>query len=168
MLPSKLPRVFSTAIRPKTVALARTAAARAYLSTQPIPNNNAIILPSDEVPHTRSNPEGPMMGGYPEYLDDLQARTEKLAAHVHDLDYGSTVKWMDPKEIDALMDLAATHKRELQEQLQELQSAVQAAKTNYAVDAPDGECDGHLEDEMEEVNHIIDEEAAAAHHPKTA
>lgn len=153
---SILPRVFAVAARPRTMTAARTVAVRAYMSTQT--SNDAIQLPSDEVPH-KPNPEGPVFAGYQEFLDDIKAKADRMEAHINDVDYGSTVKWMDPKDIEDLMDLQATHKREMKEQLEELRRAVEAAKTNYAVDAPDGECDGHLEDEMEEVNHIIEEAA---------
>ena len=154
---SILPRVFTVAARPRTMAAARNVALRAYMSTQ-TPKSDAIELPSDDVPH-KPNPEGPVMAGYQEFLDDIKAKADRMEAHINDIDYGSTVKWMDPKDIEDLMDLQATHKREMKEQLEELKNAVEAAKTNYAVDAPDGECDGDLEDEMEEVNHIIEEAA---------
>jgi septation ring formation regulator EzrA len=67
-----------------------------------------------------------------------------------------TVKWMDPDEIEALFDIAGRQKKEMEEQLKALKKSIQAMKTNYAVDAPDGETDGHIEEELEEVKYIID------------
>ena len=116
---------------------------------------------------TSENPEGPMLGGYPEFLDDLKTKTDRMEASLGGLKdtYGkkqqavlqsTTVKWMDPDEIEALFDLAGRQKREMEEQLEEMKKAIAAMKSNFAVDAPDGFSDGHIEEELEVVNDIID------------
>jgi len=105
----------------------------------------------------KPNPEGPVLAGYPDYLDQMNAKAEKMEAKLEK--YGSTVKWMDPADIDALMNLHKTHEKEMAEELKAMKMEIQAAKSNYAVDAPDGECDGHLEEEFEEVQHILEKRA---------
>ena len=87
----------------------------------------------------------------------MNAKAEKMEAKLEK--YGSTVKWMDPADIDALMNLHKTHEKEMAEELKAMKMEIQAAKSNYAVDAPDGECDGHLEEEFEEVQHILEKRA---------
>ena len=159
MMMSLLPKVFSRRLAQPTrvMIVARSTLVRAMTTRSSEIN--------DKVP-TKPNPEGPVLGGYQEFLDDMITKTERMEAHMEELTartstYGTTIKWMDPADIDALMDLAATHKREMQEQLQAMKENLEAAKTNFAVDGPDGECDGHLEEEFEEVKHIVEDEAAA-------
>jgi len=113
----------------------------------------------------KPNPEG--MSG--DVLDDMLEKTTKLESSMQELketyakkqQLSQTVKWMDPDEIEGLFDVAGRQKQEMEAQLAEMKSMVEAAKTNYAVDAPDGESDGHLEEELEQVNHIIEEASHA-------
>ncbi|CAB9518433.1 expressed unknown protein [Seminavis robusta] len=110
------------------------------------------------------NPEGPMLGGYEEFLDDLKTKTDKMEASLGNLKdtYGkkqemmNTVKWTDPEEMEYLFDMSRRHKQEMEEQLVDIKKSIQAMKTNFAVDAPDGESDGHVEEELEAVKFIID------------
>lgn len=45
----------------------------------------------------------------------------------------------------------------MEKKMAEINQPIEAMQTNYAVDAPDGESDGHIEEELEEVKHIIDD-----------
>lgn len=118
------------------------------------------------------NPEGDMMEGYQEFLDDLKAQTDKMETSLGDLKttYGkkqeailrsSTIKWMDPEEIEGLFDIAGRQKKEMEEQLEAMKKSIEAMKTNFAVDGPDGESDGHMEEELEAVKHIIEDSAGS-------
>lgn len=63
-------------------------------------------------------------------------------------------------EIQAIFDDVAAHKEEINARLEKLQAAMADAEKTYAVDSPDGEVDGHLQEEMEEIEHIIKDAAA--------
>jgi pyruvate/2-oxoacid:ferredoxin oxidoreductase alpha subunit len=45
----------------------------------------------------------------------------------------------------------------IETQMAAMNQSVEAMKTNYAVDAPDGVCDGRIEEELEQVKHIMDD-----------
>lgn len=72
----------------------------------------------------------------------------------------SNVGWMEAAEIDRLFETAASQKEQLSAQISELKSIMQSAKRTFAVDGPDGTPDARSSEEMEQVNHIIDEAAA--------
>lgn len=110
---------------------------------------------------------GPLMAGYLEFLDEILAKTEKMTASMGALHktysekktLAATVKWMDPQDIEDLFDTAGRQKKEIEETLAELKVMMEAAKKNYAVDAPDGEPDGHLQEDIEQAELIIDQAA---------
>ena len=63
------------------------------------------------------------------------------------------------KEVQAIFDDVAAHKEEINARLAKLNAAIKENLKTYAVEAPDGEVDGHILEEMEEINHIIDDAA---------
>jgi hypothetical protein len=65
----------------------------------------------------------------------------------------TTIKWMDPNEVDRLFNTDTKQvSGDAKANLAELNKI-------YAVDAPDGETDGHLQEEIEEITHIIEDAA---------
>ena len=68
------------------------------------------------------------------------------------------------QEIQSILDDVAAHKEEIKARLQKVAAAVKEAQRIYAVDSPDGETDGHIAEELEEIKHIIDD--AAVHEDK--
>ena len=106
------------------------------------------------------------------FLDEMEEKASQMEDLMQDLgethskkreqlqEIKQTIKWMDPEEMEILFDLAARQKQELRDQLTEIQRSLVAAKSNFAVDAPDGESDGHLEEEMDAVQHILEEHVA--------
>jgi len=80
------------------------------------------------------------------------------AAHASD---GSRGDWDKPKsaaEMERLHDLY--HKIDaLEGELSELKEQVRAQQRIFAVEAPDGDSDAHVLEEMEEVKHIIEDAA---------
>lgn len=118
-----------------------------------------------------SGVESGMPAGYGEFLDQMEEKTSKMEASVQALGetnakreqlhaMSQSVKWMDPEEMEFLFHLAAKKKQELQEHLTDLQRSLAAAKSNFAVDAPDGESDGHIEEEIDTVKQILAEHVA--------
>lgn len=100
-------------------------------------------------------PDGEPDGHLVEEINDAQATLEEATAakHVEELE-------------DHLVNLqamfqsgAAERKEELQERLDQLKVLMEKTKV-FAVDSPDGEVDGHIQEEMEEINHMIDGAAA--------
>jgi len=67
-------------------------------------------------------------------------------------------------EVKAIIDDVAAHKEEIKARLQKVAARVAENKKTFAVDSPDGETDGHIQEEMEEIKHIIED--AAAHEDK--
>lgn len=63
------------------------------------------------------------------------------------------------KEIQAIFDDVAAHKDEINARLAKLHALMEENQKTFAVEAPDGEVDGHIMEEMEEINHIIDDAA---------
>ena len=90
--------------------------------------------------------------------EELQQKHYK-AAHASD---GSRGDWDKPKskqEMEALHNLY--HKIDaLESELSNLKSQVKEQQRIFAIDAPDGESDGHLQEELQEINHIIEDAAA--------
>ncbi|CAB9507372.1 expressed unknown protein [Seminavis robusta] len=68
------------------------------------------------------------------------------------------------REIQVLLEEVAVSKEEIKERLAKLHVQMEEAQKIFAVDSPDGEVDGHIEEEMEEIKHIIDD--AAEHEDK--
>lgn len=65
------------------------------------------------------------------------------------------------KEINKIISEDAAHQDEIQARIKKLKAAMREAEKIYAVDSPDGEDDGHLAEEMEEIKHLIDDAAIA-------
>jgi hypothetical protein len=78
--------------------------------------------------------------------------------------YNTTIGWSSSADIDRLFETAASQKEELSQQIASLKKMMQEAKGTFAVDAPDGIADAGTKEEMEEVNHIIQD--AAEHEDK--
>jgi hypothetical protein len=114
---------------------------------------------------------------YRRFLDRLMAKTTKMESSLESLKEtasrnasttGTTP--MDPSKMDAFFEESGKHKQDISQELTEIQSLLRGFsgagaggnKKLYAVDAPDGDCDGHVLEELEEVAHIIDDESRAA------
>ena len=67
-------------------------------------------------------------------------------------------------EIHKILHAAVTRKQEIHGRLESLTAAmkVRAAKAGYAVDSPDGEDDGHVQEEQHEVDRLINESSPAS------
>lgn len=76
----------------------------------------------------------------------------------------TTIGWSSSGDIDSLFETAASQKEELSEQIASLRKMMEQAKDTFAVDAPDGIADARTKEEMEEINHIIQD--AAEHEDK--
>lgn len=84
-------------------------------------------------------------------LEDLHAKKHSMF---------STIGWTDSAEIDALFKESAEVKMNMKRQLNEMKQILKDrmnVKASFAVDAPDGISDGFLKEEMQEVQHIIDD-----------
>jgi hypothetical protein len=120
------------------------------------------------------------MAGYMEYLDGMVDKTSELEASIVKLNatYGkakakmaepgkhSADEWLDAQEIINLFEDAGKQKKDIAAQIVKLKLRMADAKKTFAVDAPDGETDGHMQEEMEEVNRIIDDDAKIHIHEK--
>jgi hypothetical protein len=69
------------------------------------------------------------------------------------------IGWTEIDDMDFLFQTAKQQKEDLSLSMTELKVLMEEAKKTYAVDAPDGETDGSLKEEMEEVAHIIEDSA---------
>jgi BMFP domain-containing protein YqiC len=88
---------------------------------------------------------------------ELKAKHEK-ALHALDDSQGDFDIPKTPKQMQELHDLY--HRiNELESDLAEVKGMLRDAKRTFAVDAPDGESDGHIQEELEEIKHIIDDSA---------
>jgi len=110
--------------------------------------------------------DGHLLADQLEYLDDMIEKTAKMEEQMKELQEQHAmavtqagVKWMDAAEIDELFKSSTQKKQELAAQMAELKELMASARKTFAVDAPDGESDWHLKDEMAEINHIIDDAA---------
>jgi hypothetical protein len=114
---------------------------------------------------------------YRRFLDRVMDKTTKMESSMESLkeqaaasrNNASTGSTMCASEMDALFQEQKKHKQDVSQELSEIQSLLRGfagtAGGNtklYAVDAPDGDCDGHVLEELEEVAHIIEDESAAA------
>jgi hypothetical protein len=85
----------------------------------------------------------------------LQAKHEK-ALHALDDSWRDFDVPKTPKQMHELHDLY--HRiDELESDLAEVKGMLRDAKRTFAVDAPDGESDGRIQEELEEIKHIIDD-----------
>ena len=77
------------------------------------------------------------------------------------------IKWTDTAEIDRLFHEAERHKANIAGELDELKNLLKNAATARfdAVDAPDGESDWHVKEEMRQVQDIVND-AAVFEDPK--
>jgi hypothetical protein len=135
-------------------------------------NNDKEML-HEKTTHPSKTNKGQEMEGYREYLDKMMNKTSKMESSMQALQdtyaqkkrhvYGSTIKWMDASDIDRLFDESSKHKQDISTELSELKSILQDARQDaryfYGVDAPDGESDWHVHEEMQEINHIIEDAA---------
>ena len=78
---------------------------------------------------------------------------ELPSSHQH-YETATTIKWMDPNEVDRLFNTVAKA-----QVTGDANANLSEPHRFYAVDAPDGETDGHLEEEIEEIMHIIEDAA---------
>ena len=119
------------------------------------------------VTKTEVPPELQVMAGYAEHVDAMTEKADNLEKSMGDLkktyekkrQLKPDVKWMDSSEIDRLFIQAAEQKEDMAAEIAELKEILKSAKQIFAVDAPDGETDWHLKEEMSEVNHLIEDAA---------
>jgi hypothetical protein len=72
----------------------------------------------------------------------------------------TTIGWTDTAEMDALFSESAQVKANMKRQLSEMKQLLKDCKnvqSSFAVDAPDGTSDGFYNEEMQEVQHILDD-----------
>lgn len=118
-----------------------------------------VTVPPEDYYH------GHLMADQLEYLDDMIEKFTELEASInyfnetHD-SAAKQVKWMDGKDIDTYFEPASKKKAEMALQVAELKRLMLDAKKTFAVDAPDGESDGHVLEEIMEVSQIIDDAGA--------
>jgi hypothetical protein len=108
--------------------------------------------------------QGHLMADHLEFLEDMIDKTAKLEESVESLkqthqQFVQNVKWMDGQDIEELLEPTRKKKEDITKQLVELRKLMASAKKTYAVDAPDGESDGHIQEELLEIKHIIDDAA---------
>jgi len=141
------------------------------LSTQPTHNreNPHIVQDGEEVPVEAYDAEGHLLTGHLEYLERMLEKTTKMEESMDELKgtynkkrevmaaspHYSSIKWMEFDEIENLFNTAGQQKEEISTSIAELKAMMTEAKKTYAVDAPDGETDWHMKEEMIEVDHII-------------
>jgi hypothetical protein len=118
--------------------------------------------------------DGHLVANQLEYLNDLIEHTDLLGRHLEDLKdkhrnlllassmsnhpgITSTIKWMEVTEVDALFEPARRAHSTMRQHLQDTRSELQ--RRVYAVDAPDGESDGRVQEEMMEIRNIVDDAA---------
>ena len=68
------------------------------------------------------------------------------------------------RQIQFILEDVVARKEEIMGRLAKIQAQMEDAKKTFAVDSPDGEVDGHILEELDEVKHIIEDAAA---HGKT-
>jgi len=100
-------------------------------------------------------PDGEPDGHLVEEISDAQATLEATAAATHKEELEDHLV-----NIQAMFERGAVEtKEDLKAQMDHLKVLMEKRKI-FAVDSPDGEVDGHIQEEMEEINHIIDDAAA--------
>lgn len=104
------------------------------------------------------------MADHLEYLDDMIEKTIKMEESMEGLkdtyakkkDAYNNIGFTTSAEIDVLFDTAASQKEELSNHLAELRAMMAAAKSNFAVDAPDGTSDAMRAENLKQANRIIE------------
>jgi hypothetical protein len=114
--------------------------------------------------------DGHLLVDHLEYIDDMIGKVMELNESLTELKQTKEdavlaarttgVRWIDSADIDRLFEKTKTTKAELAAQHEQLIVMMADAKKYYAVDGPDGDSDGHVKEELEEVNHIIADTAA--------
>ena len=120
-----------------------------------------------------NDPEyGHIMSGYIDHLDDMIDKTEELKDTLEELRLSkrnfilasqgtSGIRWMDNADILQKYEATNQKKSELTEQHKKLLAmmakdyAAKQSKIVYAVDSPDGEPDGQVKEQMEEIKRIM-------------
>lgn len=137
----------------------------AFHSSQPRSKQVDTKIPEADYYH------GHLMTDHLEYLDDVLDKSIQLQSELCDLEqiYAkkqksyNNVGWMNSAEIDQLFHEAKTKKANMKEQLAQMRSTLEAAKSKakiaIAVDAPDGTSDDLEQGEKRYIQHIIDEAA---------
>lgn len=94
----------------------------------------------------------------PEEIERELKVDHEIAAHAND---GSTGFYDIPKSPEEMEKLNKLYHRidELEKELADVKKLVEENKRVFAVDAPDGESDYHIKEELEEVQHIIEDAA---------
>jgi hypothetical protein len=156
--------------RPSLAYLGRRFSAQMQINDK---SDNETLHAKMITPPPNKSKKDQLLAGYREYLDKMMGKTSKIESSMQALretslaqkkQYatGTTIKWMDASEIDKLFDESVKHKQDISTELSELKSFLQDAHQDarfYGVDAPDGESDWHVQEEMQEINHIIDDAA---------
>ena len=141
-------RVSKGAALPHAQTLLKTAAA-AYYSPSP-----KDFVPDEDYYH------GHLMADHLEYLEDMIDKSVQLQetvrivkdSHTAALD---TNKKLKAQDVDRLISIARARNQEIAMQLDRLQVVMNDSKKTFAVDAPDGEPDWHVIEELEKVNDIL-------------
>jgi hypothetical protein len=130
-------------------------------------NNSSHI--AEKVPN-EDYYDGHLLVDHLEYIDDMIGKTMELKESLTELKQTKEdailaarttgVRWTDATDIDRLFEKTKKTKAELAAQHEQLIAMMADAKKYYAVDGPDGDSDGHIKEELEEVNHIIADTAA--------
>lgn len=64
------------------------------------------------------------------------------------------------QEVHQILDKMMNQKEDVEARLERMAKLIRSSRQaapSYAVDAPDGEVDGHIQEELEEVKHMMDE-----------
>lgn len=105
--------------------------------------------------------QGHLMADHLEYLEDMIDKTVQLQetvrivkdSHVSALEANKKLK---AEDVDRLISLARKRNEEIAKQIESLQEILDGNRKTFAVDAPDGEPDWHVIEEMEQVKEILD------------
>ena len=125
------------------------ATAAAYYSPSP-----KEFVPDEDYYH------GHLMADHLEYLEDMIDKSVQLQetvrivkdSHAAALD---TNKKLKAQDVDRLISIARARNQEIAMQLERLQVVMDDNKKTFAVDAPDGEPDWHVIEELETVNELL-------------
>lgn len=114
-------------------------------------------------PSERAPPEdyinGHLLTEHLEFVEDMIQKVDELEQTTSRLKKAYTVKWMDPADLEALFHVSKQTSQELAAQAERIRLLVEDGKHFFAVDAPDGETDGDMEDAQHEIDHMIQESA---------
>jgi hypothetical protein len=94
-------------------------------------------------------------------ISEVEQSIDKLEGlHAKKRSMFTTIGWTDTAEIDALFNESAEVKATMKRQLSEMKLLLKDqknTKSSFAVDAPDGTSDGFFKEEMQEVQHILND-----------